>query len=120
MRLRTTMSTSLPPAQIHRPEITDPRSPTHGPDREHGYDDGKKLQRDAPAHQFLRQIRRTAPHQVDKPEQEHQSDGGDRDGKDELTEKKSHLCYITSRHALRHLWMARGLVQRSALLSRTI
>src|SRR5215470_14035064 len=87
MRLRTTMLTSLAP---------------HRPDREHGDDDRNELQRHAPAHQLLRQVWRATAHHVDETEQEHQRDGGNRNGKNELAEKESHRRYITPRDALRH------------------
>src|SRR5260221_3483136 len=66
MRFRTTMATD--------------RSAGAEVERRHHDDDGDELQDDAPAHQQLRAVARSAAHHVDQSEHQHEGDRAERDG----------------------------------------
>src|SRR5579871_1766921 len=86
MRLSTTM---------HFSPGAEPSLVARRPDSDHDDDDGDELKQNPQPHQFLGAVRRTAPHHVEKTEQQHQRNRGYRYGNNKSTEERSHLPYIT-------------------------
>src|ERR1700745_739845 len=103
MRLSTTIARFLLSARFSASRFSASRfSASHGPERDHGDDDRDELQQDAQPHQALRGVGRTAPHHVDKTKQQDERNRRDRNGKNELAQKRSHHGYITPHYGKRH------------------